>query len=147
MKLRTLLFVTSLILFSAITAHADLATYLLELDACAQGDPTAFQSEIEQRFNIANEDFQNLLQFVGNPAEVAVILWLSERSGQSIDLVLLARPAVRPMNWEATAARLGISPVSDDFYALLDGELGWYPIGAARYGNLTEDHNLEISLY
>ncbi len=130
--------IMGLILFVAATAHADLTSYMWELNASARGDAANYQSEIQLRFGLSTEEYQSVQQAVNMPAEIAIVLWLSERSGRPVDDVLLLRGGSALEDWEAAAAALGIAPHSEDFEALRYGEIGWCPVGAARYGSLAE---------
>lgn len=128
----------ALILLAAATAHADLASYMWELNASGRGDAGNYQSEIQLRFGLSAEEYQSIQQAVDTPAEIVIVLWLGERTGRQVDEILQLRSGSSPQAWEATATALGVAPGSEDFQALSYGEIDWCPVGAARYGSLAE---------
>lgn len=139
------LLVAGFILLNATIAHADMASYLWELNASAWGDPAAYQREIQERFKVSAAEFGNVRQRVATPAEIAVVLWLSERTGEPVADLLRTCQAYQG-DWEQVALAAGFSPGSDDFNALHYGELGWSPVGAARYGSLAEYAQIHAGL-
>ncbi len=138
MKRCSALLAVCFILLNLSAAHADLASYLWELNASARGNAAAYQKEIQQRFAVSAAEYGAIRQAVDAPGEVVVVLWLSERANAPADTVLQTRRALPGGEWEAVALELGLSPASEDFEALHYGELGWSPVGAARYGSLVE---------
>lgn len=140
------LLAAAFILLTASAAHADLEDYLWELNAAAWGNAAAYQKEIQQHFDVSATQFGAIRTLVASPAEVALVLWLSERSGKPVEVVLKTRRTLSSADWGKVASELGLSPGSEDFAALKYGDLGWSPIAAARYGSLAEYTDFQARL-
>ncbi len=140
MMLRTLLALLMLFTLGTGTASADLETYLNSLSAYASADLGRFRADLGTRFGASDADIDLALRTVSRHGDAALTLWLSNRTGQPIDVVLREYQARKGQGWGALAQSLGIKPGSADFHALKRGDLGWHPDGNERRDRRTDDY-------
>lgn len=123
-------FAVVMALLTAGVAEADLNAYLKDLNVAAQTDLQHYRAQVGARFGIGDAEFDLIYRTVNGHGEVAVLLWLKERCGLPLDIVLERYREHKGQGWGALAKSLGIKPGSDDFHRLKAGDLGWHPDGA-----------------
>jgi len=125
-----MVFVVALIILGFGTARADLNAYIHDLNAAAQTDLDHYRAQLGARFGIGDAELDLVYRTVNGNGEVAVLLWLKERCGLPLDVVLGRYQEHKGQGWGALAQSLGIKPGSDAFHRLKAGDLGWYPEGS-----------------
>jgi hypothetical protein len=135
MHYRNLLTAFIFILLAAGFAHADLNSFLTNVNVSAEADFGGFKAQLGAHFGAAAPAVDLVLRSVERPAEAAVVLWLGEQTGKPVETVVQAYRAQKGQGWGAIAQSLGIKPGSAEFHALKQGNLGWQPENKGGKGN------------
>ena len=123
MVFRTLLVAIFFMLLFAAMAHADMNSYIHDLNISVQGDIGGYKTKLGVRFGTSDSQIEAVFRSIDSPAEVAIVLWLGEHSRQPLDTVLKVYRAQKSQGWGAMAKSLGIKPGSTDFHALKQGNI------------------------
>jgi len=141
MFIRTIKLALCLMLMTGGVAHADLNAFIRDLNVSVQGDIGGYKAKLEARFGIPDHQVELVFRTVDSPAEVAIIMWLGERSRKPLDTVLNTYRTQKSQGWGVMAKSLGIKPGSATFHALKKGTIhlsldsGHDPASSAAKGN------------
>lgn len=127
MDYRRLAVALTFVLFTAGFAHADLNTYIRDLNISAEGNIGGFKTELGVRFGTPGPQLDLVLRSVDSPADAAIVLWIGECAGVPVQSVLQTYRTQKGQGWGAIAKSLGIKPGSAAFHALKEGNLAWRP--------------------
>lgn len=108
-------------------ASADMDAYLNRLTAYAGADLGRFRADLGAHFGASGPEIDLALRTASRHGDAALVLWLSNRTRQPLDVVLREYHGRKGQGWGALAQSLGIKPGSADFHALKRGDLGWHP--------------------
>lgn len=123
MFIRTLKLALCLMLMSVGIAHADLNSYIRDINISAQGDIGGYKAKLEGRFGTSNSQIEVVFRSVDGPGEAAIVIWLGEQARQPLDMVLNVYRSQKSQGWGAIAKSLGIKPGSNAFHALKRGNI------------------------
>jgi hypothetical protein len=123
-----------LVLLTAGLAHADLNVFIRDVNVSASGNIGGYKADLGVRFGTSGPSLDMVLRSVDSPAEGFLVLWLGERSGKPVDIVLREYQSRKGQGWGEIAKSLGIKPGSADFHALRQGNLGWSPSDSGKGG-------------
>lgn len=132
MMIRNTLFILLILVLTTVTAQADIGDYLDKLNLSAKVNLTDFKVDVGARFSTSGVKLDLAFRSVDSPAEAAVVLWLKEKSGASLDTVLSTYKRNKKKGWGAMAKELGIKPGSAAFHALKKGDIDFAPNGVAK---------------
>lgn len=127
MYLRRCLVILLVMLSLAGLAEASVDTYVGDLNIFARQNFGEFKTELSARYGISSSRFDLMLKKVDSPGDLAVALWLGNKSYQPVDEVVKQYRIHRGKGWGVVARELGIKPGSPAFKSLKKGDLGWYP--------------------
>jgi hypothetical protein len=127
MRIRKLLTAWGIVLLGAGLAHADLNDYLRNVNLSAEGNIGGYRTQLGVQYGASGPSLDLAFRSVDSPAEVAVLLWLGQRTGKPVEEVVAIYKKQKGQGWGALAQSLGIKPGSTDFHALKQGNLGWQP--------------------
>jgi hypothetical protein len=127
MYLRKLLTACGLVLLSSGFAHADLNAYIRSVNVSAEGNIGGYRTQLGVHYGASGPTLDLAFRSVSSPAEVAILLWLGQRTGKPMETVVQVYTSQKGQGWGAIAKSLGIKPGSADFHALKEGNLGWRP--------------------
>lgn len=127
MDCRRLAVALIIVLFTGGFAHADLDAYIRNLNVSAEGNIGGFKTELGVRFGIPGPQLDLVLRSVDSPADAAIVLWIGECAGVTVQTVLQTYRDRKGQGWGAVAKSLGIKPGSAAFHALKEGNLAWRP--------------------
>ena len=127
MIMRSLLAALMFVILGAGVAFADMDAYLNRLTAYAGADLGRFRADLGVHFGASGPEIDLALRTVARHGDAALVLWLSNRTRQPLDVVLREYQGRKGQGWGALAQSLGIKPGSADFHALKRGDLGWHP--------------------
>jgi hypothetical protein len=134
MYLRKLLTALGIVLLGASFAHADLNDYIRSVNVSAEGNIGGYRTEVGLHYGASGPSLDLAFRSVDSPAEVAVLLWLGQRSSKPMETVVEVYRKQKGQGWGVIAQSLGIKPGSADFHALKQGNLGWQPKQQAAKG-------------
>jgi len=117
-------------------AHADLASFLSELNAQAQEDLNNYSEKLGNQFGIPLLQVQDIINIVENPADAFMVLQLGQMANKQPERVLETYKNNQGKGWGVIAQELGIKPGSDEFHALKRGDFSFtgVPGGGADTG-------------
>lgn len=124
---RKLLIALIFTLLTAGLAQASVDVYISDLNIYASKEFGKFKAELSANFGISGSRFDLMLKKVDSPGDLAVALWLGNKSLQSIDDVVKQYRIHRGKGWGVVAKGLGIKPGSPLFQDLKKGTIGWLP--------------------
>jgi hypothetical protein len=127
MQLRKLITAFGIVLLGAGLAHADLNDYIRSVNVSAEGNIGGYRTQLGVHYGASGPTLDLAFRSVDSPAEVAVLLWLGQRSSKPMETVVAVYKKQKGQGWGALAQSLGIKPGSADFHALKQGNLGWQP--------------------
>ena len=127
MSLRKLLTAWGFVLLTSGFAHADLNAYIRNVNVSAEGNIGGYRTQLGVHYGASGPALDLAFRSVDSPAEVAILLWLGQRSSKPMETVVEVYRKQKGQGWGAIAQSLGIKPGSADFHALKQGNLGWQP--------------------
>ena len=116
--------IIAIILFFIFTgfAHAQLDSFLADLNAQAAADPYAYNTRLSNQFGIPLSQVQTITRRVDSPADAFMVLQLGHMTGRPFETVYPAYKNNRGKGWGVIAKELGIKPGSAEFHALKNGD-------------------------
>lgn len=111
-----------LIAVSAASAHADLDTFLEDLNIQARADRKGFSVRLSSQFGVSLPQVESIMKMVEFPADVFMCLQLGEMTGKQPERVVKTYKSNKRKGWGAIAKELGIKPGSAEFHALKRGD-------------------------
>ncbi len=120
------------VLLTAGLAHADLNLFIRDVNISAGADIGGYKADLGVRFGTSGPAVDLVLRSVDSPAEAFLVLWLGERTGRPVEVVLREYRSGKGQGWGEIAKSLGIKPGSADFHALRQGNLGWSRDGSDK---------------
>lgn len=123
--MRTFTLVLCLTLLTAGMTHADINTFIENVNISARADIGGYKTRLEARFGTSASQLEVVLRSVECPADAAIVLWLGEQVHQPVETVLSVYHSHKSQGWGAMAKKLGIKPGSPAFHALKNGNLGF----------------------
>jgi len=106
---------------SAFSAHADLDTFLSDLNIQANTDLNGFGVNLSAQFGIPVPEVHAIIRTVEFPADAFMCLQLSLMTGKQLDMVIQTYKRHKGNGWGTIAKELGIKPGSNEFHALKNG--------------------------
>lgn len=122
------------IIIPAVSAHADLDTFLSRLNTQAKADPNNFNIRLSAQFGIPLPHVEAIIRVVDSSADAFMCLQLSRMTKRDPDFVVQAYKNNKGRGWGVIAKELGIKPGSSEFHALKRGDfkLKGEPGGSAK---------------
>lgn len=107
-------------------AHADLETFITDVNASYAVDTHGFQDQLVDRFAMSDARFRMVVLTVDSPADAVVTLWLHEQFQLPLSRILHCYQARGPQGWDRVLSELGIAGDSAVLRSLQSGELDWH---------------------
>jgi hypothetical protein len=125
-------FVTGL----AEVAHADLDSFLSNVNVQARADMNGFSIRLGAQFGVPVPQVQAILRTVESPADAFMCLQLGHMTHKQPEVVMATYESHKGKGWGVIAKELGIKPGSGEFHALKRGDfvLAGEPGGSADNG-------------
>jgi hypothetical protein len=111
------------LLASPSVSHADLNSFLADVNAQAQIDLPGFKAKLSTQFGVPLPDVDSLLVKVRLPGDAFMVLQLGQMAHRPHPVVLQTYERRHGQGWGAMAKSLGIKPGSAAFHALKRGDL------------------------
>ena len=121
----------------AVKAHADLDSFLSNLNVEAKADISGYSVKLSTQFGVPLPQVEAVIKSVDNSADAFMCLQLSQMTNKHPDAVLQIYKSNRGKGWGVIAKELGIKPGSAEFHALKSGEFNFtgQPGGGAEKGH------------
>jgi hypothetical protein len=124
-KIRLVVLLLSIIASLASVAHADLNSFLRNVNVQAQADMKNFNIKLSTQFGVPVPQVEAIIKSVAEPADAFMILQLSQMANKQPEVVLQTYQRGRGKGWGELAKELGIKPGSPEFHALKRGDLSF----------------------
>ncbi len=123
-----------LIAISAVSAHADLDTFLSNLNIQAKADLKNFSVKLASQFGVPLPQVQIIISTVETSADAFMCLQLSRMTNKQPEMVVQTYKDNKGKGWGVIAKELGIKPGSAEFHALKRGDFTFTgePGGSAK---------------
>ncbi len=106
-------------------AHADLNSFLRDVNVQAQGDMRNFSVKLSAQFGVPLPQVNDIVMHVAAPADAFMVLELGHMANRPPETVLQTYQRSRGKGWGELAKELGIKPGSPEFHALKRGDLSF----------------------
>ncbi len=106
-------------------AHADLNSFLANVNNQALHDIINFNNKLASQFGLPVPNVEAIVRSVPNPADAFMVLQLSQMSHMEPNMVLQKYQRSQGRGWGDLAHELGIKPGSPEFFALKRGDLSF----------------------
>ncbi len=113
------------ILSIASIAHADLNSFLRDVNIQARGDMRNFSIKLSTQFGVPQSQVDDIVMHVAAPADAFMVLQLGQMANKPPEAVLQTYRRSRGKGWGELAKELGIKPGSPEFHALKRGDLSF----------------------
>jgi hypothetical protein len=106
-------------------AHADLDSFLRNVNIQAQADMKTFGLKLSAQFGVPVPKVEAVVKSVAAPADAFMVLQLGQMANKPPETVLQTYQRSRGKGWGELAQELGIKPGSPEFHALKRGDLSF----------------------
>ncbi len=133
----------AIMLALASVAHADLDSFLRNVNVQARADMGNFSIKLSTQFGVPVPQVDAIIKRVPTPADAFMVLQLGQMSHKQPEVVLQAYQRNRGKGWGELAKELGIKPGSAEFHALKRGDLSFTgePAGQRKEKGKGKGHN------
>ncbi len=127
-----------LITLLAVSAYADLETFLSNLNIQAKADLNSFSIRLAAQFGVPLPKVKSIIETVETSADAFMCLQLSRMTKKQPEMVVQTYKNNKGKGWGVIAKELGIKPGSAEFHAIksgnftLSGESGGSAKGEAK---------------
>lgn len=111
-----------MLVVAADIVHADLDSFLSDLNVQAQADLPGFNAKLSIQFGIPLLRVETIIHTVEYPADAFMCFQLGEIVNRSPEYVLQTYQGKKHRGWGVIAKELGIKPGSAEFHALKNGD-------------------------
>ena len=112
-----------LIAVLAFSAHADLDTFLSNLNTQAKADLNGFSVKLAAQFDVPLPQVKVIIKTVDTAADAFMCLQLSQMTKKQPEMVVQTYKNNKGKGWGVIAKELGIKPGSAEFHAMKSGDL------------------------
>jgi hypothetical protein len=121
----------------AAVAHAQLESFLDNLNIQARADMNGFSVKLATQFSVPLPQVQAIIKTVEAPADAFMCLQLGQMANKQPDTVVQTYKRNKGKGWGVIAKELGIKPGSPEFHALKRGDFAFTgePGGSAGEGH------------
>ncbi|MBU1398111.1 MAG: hypothetical protein KKH85_04365 [Proteobacteria bacterium] len=112
-----------LIAVLAVSAHADLDTFLSNLNTQAKADLNSFSVKLSAQFGVPLPQVKVIIKTVDTSADAFMCLQLSQMTKKQPEMVVQSYKNNKGKGWGFIAKELGIKPGSAEFHAMKSGDL------------------------
>lgn len=113
-------------------AHADLNSFLMNVNNRALNDIRNFNESLSRQFGIPVPDVDAIVRSVPNPADAFMVLQLGQMAHMEPRAVLRQYQRSQGQGWGRVAQDVGIRPGSPEFHALKRGDLSFTGMNGGR---------------
>jgi hypothetical protein len=106
----------------AVSAHAELDSFLGRLNVQAKADMNGFSIQLSTQFNVPVPQVQAIIKSVDAPADAFMVLQLGQMAKRPPETVVQTYKGNKGKGWGVIAKQLGIKPGSAEFHALKRGD-------------------------
>jgi hypothetical protein len=103
-------------------AHAELQSFLDNLNIQARADMNGFSVKLAAQFGVPLPQVQAIIKTVEHPADAFMCLQLSQMAKKQPEMVVQTYKSNKGKGWGVIAKELGIKPGSPEFHALKRGD-------------------------
>jgi hypothetical protein len=120
----------------AALAHAQLESFLDNLNIQARADINGFSVKLAAQFGVPLPEVQGIIKTVAAPADAFMCLQLGQMTNREPEAVVQTYKSNKGKGWGVIAKELGIKPGSPEFHALKRGDFAFTgePVGSAGKG-------------
>jgi hypothetical protein len=111
-----------LIAVLAVSAHADLDTFLSRLNTQAKADLNGFSVKLSAQFGVPLPQVKVIINSVDTAADAFMCLQLGHMTKKQPELVVQTYKNNKGKGWGVIAKELGIKPGSAEFHAMKSGD-------------------------
>jgi len=123
-KIRIALFLLVIVSIASV-AHADLDSFLRNVNVQAQADMKNFSVKLSAQFGVPVPQVDAIVKRVTAPSDAFMVLQLGQMANKQPEAVLQTYQQSRGKGWGELAKELGIKPGSPEFHALKRGDLSF----------------------
>lgn len=124
-KIRLAVSLVVLIAGFASVAHADLNSFMNNVNVQAQTDMKGFSFKLSAQFGVPVAQVNAVISHVSAPADAFMVFQLGQMTHKQPEAVMQTYERGRGKGWGELAKELGIKPGSAEFHALKRGDLSF----------------------